>query len=105
MGSIIVALGFLKHHMVKHAWHFDDALAQVTKVFSVDPCICNSAEQQMHYHNHGCALATIVSILNKEHRGSLVEIEGTAKVPKEEMKRNAQEEEMQSGKKGKHQIN
>jgi hypothetical protein len=91
--------------MLKHAWHFNGALMQVTKVISVDPCICYLAEQQMHYHNHGCALATIVLIVNEEctlsERRSLVEIEGTAKVPKEEMKRSTQEEEIQSDKKGK----
>ncbi len=30
-------VGFLKCHMLKHAWRFNGALAQVTKVFSADP--------------------------------------------------------------------
>jgi len=30
-------VGFLKRHMVKHAWRFDGAIMQVTKVFSADP--------------------------------------------------------------------
>ncbi len=56
-------VGFLKCHMLEHAWRFDGALAQVTKVFSVVPSICDSAEWKIHYHNHGCALAAIVLIL------------------------------------------
>jgi hypothetical protein len=47
---------------------------------SADPRHCNLAEWQMHYHNHGCALATIVSIVKEEHTStemrSPVEIEG-----------------------------
>jgi hypothetical protein len=54
-------VGFLKRNMLKHAWRFNGALTQVTKVFSVDPCHCDLEERRMHYHNHGCALATIVS--------------------------------------------
>jgi hypothetical protein len=46
--------------MVKHAWRFDGALMQVTKVFSLDPCHCDLAERKMYHHNHGCALGTIV---------------------------------------------
>jgi hypothetical protein len=65
-------VGFLKHHMLKHAWCFDGALAQVTKVFSVDP-------------SHGCALATIVSITN-----TTVEIDG--KMPVKGEKRKAHEQ-------------
>jgi hypothetical protein len=38
-------VGFLKRHMLKHAWRFNGALAQVTKVFSADPRYCDSAEQ------------------------------------------------------------
>ena len=53
-------IGFLKRHMVKHAWRFDGALVQVTKVFSADPQRCDSAERKMHHHNHGCALGNIV---------------------------------------------
>ena len=40
-------VGFLKRHMVKHAWRFDGALVQVTKVFSADPLCCDSAERKM----------------------------------------------------------
>ena len=65
-------VGFLKRHMLKHAWRFDGALAQVTKVFSVDP-------------SHGCALATIVSITN-----TTVEIDG--KMPVKGEKRKAHEQ-------------
>ena len=54
-------MGFLKRHMVKHAWRFDGALVQVTTVFSTDPRCCDLAEQKMFHHNHGCALGTIVS--------------------------------------------
>ena len=50
-------IGFLKRHMLKHAWRFAGALAQVMKVFSADPRHCDSAERRMHYHNHGCAFA------------------------------------------------
>ncbi len=34
---------------------------QVTKVFSADPCVSDSAERKMHHQNHGCALGTVVS--------------------------------------------
>jgi hypothetical protein len=54
-------IGFLKRRMVKHAALYDGALVQVKKVFSADPNHCDSVERQMHYHNHGCALATVVS--------------------------------------------
>ena len=54
---------FLKHHMVKHADHYDGSLAQVTCVFSADPTCCDSAERPMHHHNKGCCLATIISCL------------------------------------------
>jgi len=53
-------VGFLKRHMVNHAWRFDGALVQVTKVFSTDPHCCDSAERKMHHHNHGCTHGTIV---------------------------------------------
>ncbi len=91
-------VGFLKRHMLKHTWHFDDALVQVMKVFSADPRICNSAQRKMHYHNHGCALATIVSILMNEDSLET----GRKKASKEETKRSEQEhqeEEACSGKK------
>jgi len=56
-------VGFLKHHMVQHAVHFDGAMAQVTRVFSSDPGSCDSAEHWMYHHNQGCCLATIISCL------------------------------------------
>ncbi len=56
-------VGFLKRHMVHHAARFDGALAQVTRVFSSDPCSCDSAERWMYNHNRGCCLATIISSL------------------------------------------
>ncbi len=62
-------VGFLKRHILKHAWPFDGALAQVTEVFSADPRRCDSAERRMHHHNHGFALATILSITNKPVEG------------------------------------
>ncbi len=80
----------MKHHMLKHAWRFDGALAQVTKVFSADPRQCDSAERRMHYHNHGCALATIVLIVNEP-----VEIEG--KMPVKGAKRKAYEQGTRGG--------
>jgi hypothetical protein len=83
-------VGFLKRHMLKHAWRFDGALAQVTKVFSSDPSHCDLAEQRMHHHNHGCALATVVSIANKP-----VEIEG--KMPMKGEKRKAHEQGTRGG--------
>ena len=61
-------VGFLKRHMVKHAWRFDGALVQVTKVFSADPHCCDSAERKMYHHNHGCALGTIVSKICKDRK-------------------------------------
>ncbi len=54
-------VGFLGHHMVAHAACFNGVLAQVAKILSQDPGHCNLAEQKLHYHNHGRALATIVS--------------------------------------------
>jgi hypothetical protein len=54
--------------MVKHAWRFNGALVQVTKVLSADPHCCDSAERKMYHHNHGCALGTIVSAIRDEDR-------------------------------------
>ncbi len=56
-------VGFLKHHMVKHAARYDGALAQVTHVFNSDPGSCDSAERRMYHHNRGCCLAKIISCL------------------------------------------
>ncbi len=68
-------VGFLKRHMVKHAGRFDGALVQVTKVFSADPRVSDTAEQKMHHQNHGCALGTVVLAMNeiKKNCESLVE--------------------------------
>ncbi len=53
-------VGFLKRHMVHHAAHFDEVLAQATRVFSSDPGSCDSAERWMYHHNWGCCVATII---------------------------------------------
>ncbi len=39
---------------------------QVTKVYSADARVSDTAERKMHHHNHGCALGTIVLALNKK---------------------------------------
>jgi len=54
--------------MVKHAWRFDGALVQVTKVFSADPHCCDTAERKMYHHNHGCVLGTIVVKICKDRK-------------------------------------
>ena len=56
-------VGFLPHHMVKHAVRYDGSLVQVTHVLSVDPTCCDLTERRMHHHNRGCCLATIISCL------------------------------------------
>ena len=61
-------VGFLKRHIVNHAWRFDGALVQVTKVLSADPHRCDSAERKMFHHNHGCAFGTIVSSLREDRK-------------------------------------
>jgi hypothetical protein len=53
-------VGFLKHHMVRHAGRFDGALAQVTRVFSSDLGSYDSAEHWIYHHYRGCCLATII---------------------------------------------
>jgi hypothetical protein len=53
-------VGFLKRHMVKRALRFNGALVQVSKVFSADPHVSDTAEREMHHQNHGCALGTVV---------------------------------------------
>ncbi len=92
-------VGFLKCHMLKHAWRFDGALAQVTKVFSADPRHCNLAEWQMHYHNHGCALAAVVSTVfnGQTSTETLAGVEGERKMPVEGVKRKAHEQGMRGG--------
>jgi hypothetical protein len=75
----------------------DGALAQVMKVFSADPCHSDTAEWQMHHHNHGCALAAIMSIVTNKHTFS--SDTSTKKASNQETKGNKQEEEVWSGKK------
>ena len=53
-------VGFLKRHMVKHARRFNGAFVQVTKVFSMDPCVSDTAKRKMHHQIHGCTLGTVV---------------------------------------------
>jgi hypothetical protein len=54
-------VGFLPHHMVKHAAQYDSAVAQVTHVFSGNLEACNSAERRQFYKNHGCCLMAIIA--------------------------------------------
>jgi hypothetical protein len=67
-------VGFLKRHMVKHSGRFDGALVQVTKVYSADPRVSDTAERRMHLQNHGCALGAVVSAVDdiKKNRESLL---------------------------------
>ena len=51
-------VGFLPCHMAKHVARYNGSLMQVTRVFSAE------AEKQMHHHNRGCCLATIISCLH-----------------------------------------
>ncbi len=57
-------VGFLPHHMVKHAVRYDRALAQVTHVLSNNPTCSNSAERRMFHKNKGCCLAAIIAWRN-----------------------------------------
>jgi hypothetical protein len=52
-------VGFVPRHMVRHAARYDGALAQVTRVFSIDPETCDSTERK----NKGYCRATIISTL------------------------------------------
>ncbi len=72
---------------------------QVTQVFSADHCHCNLAEQPMHYHNHGCALAAIVSTMfdGRTSTETLAGVEEEKKMPVEGAKRKAHEQGMQGG--------
>jgi hypothetical protein len=54
-------VGFLPHHMVKHAVRYDRALAQVTSVFSNNLMCSDSAERRMFHKNKGCCLAAIIA--------------------------------------------
>jgi hypothetical protein len=53
-------VGFLPHHMVRHATCYGGALAQVTCVFNADLTCCNTVEHQTFHKNKGCCLAAIV---------------------------------------------
>ena len=54
-------VGFLPRHMVKHAIHYDGAVAQITCVFSSDASVCDTAERRQFHKNHGCCLAAIIA--------------------------------------------
>ena len=56
-------VGFVPRHMVRHAARYDGALAQVTRVFSSDPEICNTTERRMFHKNKGYCRAVIISTL------------------------------------------
>jgi len=81
-------VGFLKRYMVKHAGRFDGALVQVTKVFSADPRVSDTAERRMHHQNHGCALGTVVSAVH-EIKNNRITTESQAEYGR---KRKAQED-------------
>ncbi len=54
-------VGFLPRHMVKHAVHYNGALAQVTRVFRDNPMCRDTAEHCMFHKNKGCCLAAIIA--------------------------------------------
>ena len=56
-------VGFVPHHMVKHAAQYNGALAQVTLILSDDAETCNTAEQRLFHRNKGFCLAAIMSTL------------------------------------------
>jgi hypothetical protein len=56
-------VGFLPRHMVFYATRFDRALAQVTKVLSLDLGHCDMAQRRFYHCNNGCCNATIISCL------------------------------------------
>jgi len=56
-------VGFVPHHMVRHAARYDGALAQVTRVFSSDPKVCDTTERHMFHKNKGYCRAVIISTL------------------------------------------
>ena len=56
-------VGFVPRHMVRHAARYDGALAQVTRVFSSDPEICDTTERRMFFKNKGYCCASIISTL------------------------------------------
>ena len=56
-------VGFVPRHMVRHAAKYDGALAQVTRVFSSDPEVCDTAERRVFFKNKGYCRAAIISTL------------------------------------------
>lgn len=60
-------VGFLPRHMVKHAARYDGAVAQVTRVFSGDANVCDTAERRAFHRNHGCCLAAIIAWPSHHH--------------------------------------
>jgi hypothetical protein len=56
-------VGFLPHHMVKHAARYDGVLAQVTRFFSGNLETCDSVEHRLFFKNKGFCLVAIISTL------------------------------------------
>ena len=56
-------VGFVPHHMVKHAAQYDGALAQVTCDLSDDTETYDLAEQRLFHRNKGFCLTAIISTL------------------------------------------
>jgi hypothetical protein len=56
-------VGFLMRHMVKHAFLYDGALAQVTRVFNGNEEECSREERRMYHAKRGYCHATIISRL------------------------------------------
>ncbi len=54
-------VGFLQRHMLKQATCFDEALAQVTRVFNADPTYCDTAERRTFHKNKGCCCAARIA--------------------------------------------
>ncbi len=56
-------VAFVPRQMMKHATRYDEALAQVTHIFSGDPETCDSVECCLFFKNKGFCLASIISTL------------------------------------------
>jgi hypothetical protein len=54
-------VGFLQCRIVKQATRFDGALAQVARVFNVDPTSCDTTERRTFHKNKVCCHAAIVA--------------------------------------------
>ena len=59
-------VGFLMHHMVKHAVRYNGALAQVTRVFGGNEEECSREERRLYHANRRYCRATIISCLPME---------------------------------------